>query len=84
MLGSCNADIDAILLLDELASGSSDHRDENQVEFSSLRAIDRKNLVVDFLVGKSFSDGVLLCIVGGDHIDRVLGKFHQFLLLRVL
>ncbi len=41
-------------------------------------------MVVDFIVSKSLSDGVLLRIVRSDDIDRVLGKLHQFLLLRVL
>ena len=85
MLGSSDANIDSVLLLDELACTCSNHGHENKVEFSSLRAINGKNLVIYILTCKSFSDGVFLSVVGSDHIDRVLGELHQFAaLFRIL
>ena len=40
MLGSCDANVDSILLLDELPSCRSHHRYKDKVEFTSLWTID--------------------------------------------
>ena len=72
VLGARDADIDAILLLHEAARSCTHHRDENQVEFSTLRAVDRENLVLDTILGEVLSYGVLLRVVGRDHVDAIL------------
>ena len=40
VLGARDADIDAVLLLHEAARSCTHHRDENQIELSTLRAVD--------------------------------------------
>eukprot|EP00353_Schmidingerella_taraikaensis_P001716 CAMPEP_0185599180 /NCGR_PEP_ID=MMETSP0434-20130131/82515_1 /TAXON_ID=626734 ORGANISM="Favella taraikaensis, Strain Fe Narragansett Bay" /NCGR_SAMPLE_ID=MMETSP0434 /ASSEMBLY_ACC=CAM_ASM_000379 /LENGTH=246 /DNA_ID=CAMNT_0028228461 /DNA_START=101 /DNA_END=841 /DNA_ORIENTATION=- len=77
VLCSRDAHIDTVLILDEHTGGCAHHRHEDQVEFTALRTINREDLVVNLALSKILSDGVLLCVVGRDHVHRVLRKLHH-------
>ena len=68
MLSPSDADVDAVLFLDELARLGPDHGHKDEVKFASLRAVDRQNLIVDLLVCEVLGDCILLCVVRSNHI----------------
>ena len=72
MLGSSDADIDAVLLLNEATRAGPYHGYEHQVKLSTLRAINRKHLIFYAVIGKAFSDSILLSIVWGNHVYAIL------------
>ena len=69
VFGSSDANIDAILLLYEHSSSRAHHRYKHEVEFATLRAIDRDDLVIDLALSEVLGDGVLLGVVGRDDVD---------------
>ena len=84
MLSPSDANIDAVLFFDELTGFGPDHRNKDEVEFASLRAVDRQDLVIDLLVCEVLGNRILLSVVWSDHIHGVLCELHQIALLRVL
>ena len=71
MLCSSDANISPILLFEEIAGTCSDHWYENKVKFSSLWAVNWKDLVVCTIFWEELSNSVDLSVVRSDHIDTV-------------
>ena len=72
MLGSSDADIDPVLLLHKTARAGPHHGHEDQIKFSTLRAINREYLVFNLIFSKVLCNGMLLSVVGSNNIDTVL------------
>ena len=67
--GPRDRDVDPIVLLDEVAGPGAHHGHEYDVKLSSLRAIDRNDLILHAVFGEPIRDCVLLGVIGSDHKD---------------
>ena len=74
MLGTRDSHVNPVLFLDKGTVARANHRDEDEIELTSLGAIDGQDLVVDICLRKSLSDLVLLSVVRSDHVHAILGK----------
>ena len=70
--GASDAHIDAVLLLYKAARSCTHHRDENQIELSTLRAVNRENLVLNAILCEVLSNSILLRVIGRNYVDRIL------------
>ena len=77
MLGASNTHVDTVLILDEAAWTGSHHRYKDQIELSALGAIYREHLVLYAFISETLRNGVLLSVVGSDHVDAALCELHD-------
>ena len=69
MFGPCDAYVDPVVLLNKGTWLSPHHGHEHEIELAPLRAIDRQNLIVNFIFDEALCDCILLRIVRSDHIN---------------
>ena len=69
MLCAGDGHVDAVVLLNEVAWLRTHHRDEHDVEFSTLRAVNRDYLFFHALGGVKVSDCVFLRVIRCDNVN---------------
>jgi len=76
VLGPCDTHINPLAIVDKWAWICAYHRDKNDVELSTLGAVDCKDLIFYLIGSEILSDCVFLGLIRRDHVDVVLCEFH--------
>ena len=76
VFGASDTHINPFAVTDKRARICAYHRNKDDVELSTLRAVDCKHLIFNLIFSEILSDCVFLGIVRSDHVDIILGKFH--------
>ena len=85
MLGPSDTNIDPILLLHEASGAGPHHRHENQIELSTLRAVNREHLIFNTFISEILSNRIFLRVVRCYDVDTVLCEllYHELVVLFV-
>ena len=76
VLSPCDSHINPFSIMDKGTRICAYHRDKNDIELSTLGAVDCKHLIFYLIFSEILSDCVFLGLIRRDHVDVVLCEFH--------
>ena len=78
VLSPCDSHINPFSIMDKGTRICAYHRDKNDVELSTLGAVDCKHLIFYLIINEIFSDRVFLRLIRCDYVDVVFCEFHNW------